>query len=224
MLDTYVNSRLIPLDKDPGVRPIGIGEVLRRIVGKVISRHAANEIKEAAGPLQTCAGHGAGAEAAIHSMKDIFEAEGTDAILLIDASNAFNRLNRAAAMHNIQITCPEISTYVINTYRQPSRLFITGGDEILSQEGTTQGDPLAMPWYSLSTTTIISHLHLNVSSVQQVWLADDAAGAGRVQQLHTWYTELTDVGKHHGYHVNGGKSWLICKNWQTRPKAYLETP
>ena len=51
MLDTYVNSRLIPLDKDPGVRPIGIGEVLRRIVGKVISRHAANEIKEAAGPL-----------------------------------------------------------------------------------------------------------------------------------------------------------------------------
>ena len=64
-------------------------------------RHAANEIKEAAGPLQTCAGHGAGAEAAIHSMKDIFEAEGTDAILLIDASNAFNRLNRAAAMHII---------------------------------------------------------------------------------------------------------------------------
>ena len=44
-------QRLIPLDKDPGVRPIGIGEVLRRIVGKVISRHAANEIKEAAGPL-----------------------------------------------------------------------------------------------------------------------------------------------------------------------------
>ena len=110
MLDTYLNSRLISLDKDPGVHPIGIGEVLRRIVGKVISRHAAKEIKEAAGPLQTCAVHGAGAEVAIHSMKYIFEAEGTDAILLIDASNAFNRLNRAAAMHNIQITCPEIST------------------------------------------------------------------------------------------------------------------
>ena len=55
------------------MRPIGIGEVLRRIVGNMISRHAADIIKEAAGPLQTCAGHGAGAEAAIHAMKDISE-------------------------------------------------------------------------------------------------------------------------------------------------------
>lgn len=39
--------RLIALDKTPGVRPIGVGEVLRRII----------DIKEAAGPLQLCAGH-----------------------------------------------------------------------------------------------------------------------------------------------------------------------
>ena len=140
MLDTYVNSRLILLKKDPGVRPIDIGEVLRSIVGKVISKHAADKTRK-----QTCADHGAGAEAAIHSMKDIFEDEGTDAILLIDTFNAFNRLNRTAAMLSIQFTCPKISTYIINTYRQPSRLFITGGDEILSQEGATQADSLAMP-------------------------------------------------------------------------------
>ena len=29
--------RLIPLDKNPGLRPIGIGEVLRRIIGKAVS-------------------------------------------------------------------------------------------------------------------------------------------------------------------------------------------
>ena len=40
----FVACRLIPLDKDPGVRPIGIGEVPRRIVAKAI--------KEASGPLQ----------------------------------------------------------------------------------------------------------------------------------------------------------------------------
>ena len=48
--------------------------------------------------------------------------EGTDELLLIDASNAFNHINRLAGMHNIRITCPEVSLY-INTYRYPSRLF-----------------------------------------------------------------------------------------------------
>ena len=98
----FTSSRLLALDKNPGVRPIGVGEVLRRIVGKTISNHCRQEIKDCAGPLQTCAGHGAGAESAIHAMRKIFQQEETDGVLLIDATNAFNCLNRAAAMHNIQ--------------------------------------------------------------------------------------------------------------------------
>ena len=31
-IQPYVACRLIPLNKNPGIRPIGIGEVLRRIV------------------------------------------------------------------------------------------------------------------------------------------------------------------------------------------------
>ena len=93
--------------------------------------------------LQTCAGHGAGAEAAIHAMRSIFEQEETDAVLLIDARNAFNCLNRNVALHNIQIiqiTCPIVAMYLVNTYRKPAKLFIAGGETILSKEGTTQGD------------------------------------------------------------------------------------
>ena len=145
-------------------------------------------------------------------MKEIFETEGTDAVLLIDASNAFNRLNRAVAMSNVWITCPEIATYITNTYRKPARLFIAGGKEILSQEGTTQGDPLAMAWYSLSTTTIIEYLNQNVEKVSQVWLADDATGGGKIRNLKEWFTELSCNGKPYGYFVNGSKSWLICKS------------
>ena len=33
-LEAFTSGRLIPLDKNPGIRPIGVGEVLRRIVGK----------------------------------------------------------------------------------------------------------------------------------------------------------------------------------------------
>ena len=73
-LEGYTSCRLIPLDKDPGntniqIRPIGVGEVMRRIIGKTISWSLSGEIQEAAGPLQVSTGLKAGAEAAIHSMK-----------------------------------------------------------------------------------------------------------------------------------------------------------
>ena len=91
-------------------------------------------------------------------MHTIFESDDTDAVLLIDASNAFNALNRAAALHNIRILCPIIAIYAINTYRQPARLFVIGGKEIVSAEGTTQGDPLAMGLYGLSIQPLTSSL------------------------------------------------------------------
>ena len=76
----------------------------------------------AAGLLQNCIGYSAGAEVAIHAMAQILDDDRTDEIPLVDASN-------------IQITCPEISMYIINTYRSPSRLFTCGGVEILSPGG-----------------------------------------------------------------------------------------
>ena len=212
LVESYVACRLIPLNKNPGIRPIGVGEVLRRIVGKAVTWTLKEVFCESAGPLQTCAGHQAGAEAAIHGLKAVFEDKGTDASLLVDASNAFNRMNRLVGMHNIRITCPEVSTYIINTYRSPSRLFITGGGEILSQEGTTQGDPLAMPWYAINTRTLIDRLRMIVSDVKQAWLADDSAGGGSLRNLHEWFLQLSSEGEKYGYYVNGSKSWLIVKN------------
>ena len=40
----------------------------------------------------------------------------------------------------------------------PARLLVAGGEKIQSKEATTQGEPLAMPWYSLATTTMICYL------------------------------------------------------------------
>lgn len=75
---------------------------MRRIVGKAISWCLRDDIQEAAGPLQVSAGLKGGAEAAIHAMKEIYKLETTDAVILVDAANAFNRLNRAVALHNVQ--------------------------------------------------------------------------------------------------------------------------
>ena len=57
---------------------------------------------------------------------------------------------------------------------KPSRLFITGGKEISSNEGTTQRDPIAMGMYALGLmpllTSIISN---NTGNLIQVAFADD---------------------------------------------------
>ena len=123
-IEPIVASRLIPLDKgNDEVRPIGVGEVIRRIIGKCVTRVAKQDVINASWAMQVCSGQKSGREAAIHAMRNIFEADETDAALLVDASNAFNSLNRAAALNNIRVLCPLIATYVTKTYRVPARLF-----------------------------------------------------------------------------------------------------
>ena len=157
------------------MRPIGILEVPRRIIAKAILKAIGEDVKLAAGPLQTCAGHEAGCEAAIYAMKEVEQMDETEAMLLVDATNALNMLNRKAALHNISIICPAISTVLENTYTKPVRLFVVGGGEILSSEGTTQGDPLAMAMYALAITPLINSLR------QQV--PDDASSRGPIYEF-----------------------------------------
>ena len=49
LLKTFITSRLVSLDKNPGLRPTGVGEVLRRIAGKVIVK---DDVRKAFGNLQ----------------------------------------------------------------------------------------------------------------------------------------------------------------------------
>lgn len=117
-------SCLIALDKCPGVRPIGVGETVRHIISKAILSIIGPDIQEAAGAFQLCAGHEAGCETAVHAMRKIFLEDETEAILQIDATNAFNSLNRQATLHNIRRLCPPFATVLINTYREHTELFI----------------------------------------------------------------------------------------------------
>ena len=207
--------RLIPLDKNPGIRPIGIGEVPRRIIAKSVLRVVREDIQEAVGPLQTCAGYEtgyeAGCEAAVHALNQMMESEETEALLLVDATNAFNTLNRQAALHNIQVICPVISTILNNTYKAPVRMFVAGGGEIASREGTTQGDPLAMAMYALAITPLIKRLKEQVPTASQVWFADDSSAAGRLVALRNWWQHLMILGPEFGYFPNAGKTTVVVK-------------
>ena len=229
----YSACRLIPLDKEPGsdelkIRPIGIGEVLRRIVGKALMRHLKPEIIESAGPTQTSSGVAGGTEAAIHAMREIFDDHETEAMIFVDADNAFNSLNREASLQNMPVICPEFSTYLINTYRQPARLYINGsnGSYILSEEGSTQGDNCAMGMYGCSTRPLIDYLgresHYESAGVQkakQVWYADDSSAAGKMESVFVWWKELCSNGPLLGYYPSPSKCWLVVKDQAAFEKA-----
>jgi hypothetical protein len=141
-------------------------------------------------------------------MKTTFQHAETDALLLVDADNAFIRQNRQLSLRHIQIICPPPSIYAINCYRQSSRLFIPGGAELSSTEGTTQGDPLAMPFYVLSVVPLIRQLR---GDFTQAWYADDAQAAGRLMAIREWWNPIIEKGPAYGYHANPTKTILVMK-------------
>ena len=204
----FVAGRLIPLDKQPGVRPIGIGEIPRRIVSSATVSLLNPGLVAATAPLQTCAGLPGGIEASIHAMRRIFNDEETEAILLVDARNAFNAMNRQAALHNIQYSCPELSTFLHNIYGCQAELFLPNSDEtILSEEGTTQGGPESMGFYATSMIP----LSTKSAGVKKLFYADDGSGGAKLDCLKVWWDSLKREGPPLGYFPYPLKSWLITK-------------
>ena len=102
-----------------------------------------------------CVGVPSACEGAVHAMRRMYENGETEAILMVDASNAFNSLKRIAALHNMQSLCPPLARVFLNTYGKPIRLVVSGGGKVLSREGTCQGDPLATAIYVVSTVPLI---------------------------------------------------------------------
>ena len=148
-------------------------------MAKTILRIAQTNIQRAVGSLQLCAGQKAACEAGIHAVRSIFNDEGTEAFLLVDATNAFNALNRQVVLRNVLILCPILAPFLINTYHSPSKLFIEGV-HILLQEGTTQGDPLGMAMFVIGTLPLIRQIQ---AGVRQSWYANDATAGGTLAAL-----------------------------------------
>ena len=103
---------------------------------------------------------------------------------------------------------PFLCSHFDNTYRSAAGLFIAG-DTLLSEEGTTQGNPLAMPMYALATLPLIKHIS---GGVTQIWCADDAFAYGSISQLQQWWENFQQVGPGFCYNVNPTKSWLVTKS------------
>ena len=85
--------------KDGGVRPIAVGETLRRLVSKCCCHASKSSAAAFLSPLQVGVGVPGGCEAVLHAVATVIDRSGHDSdmvMLKIDFTNAFNCINRAA--------------------------------------------------------------------------------------------------------------------------------
>ena len=125
----YISTRLTALDKFPSVRPKRTREVLGRTIGRTIIK-----IRWRSATMY-------GSEVAYNLF-----IEHRFGVLLIDAKNAFTTLNRGLALGNIKKLWSSLYTFICNSYREPSKVFINK-QTVFSQEGTTHGKALAISMY-----------------------------------------------------------------------------
>ena len=59
-----------------------------------------------------CLGQKCSIEYAMRTQRDQYSKTSADAVLLIDAKNAFNCLNLKLALKNIEFTCPSLLTAI----------------------------------------------------------------------------------------------------------------
>ena len=106
---SLMSGRLTSLDKQPGIRPVGVGETWRRLMEKWLLQVTGPEVKAACSTSQLDVGVEAEIEGAIHSMRVIWEEhslKGDWGFLLIEARNSFNEENRTDMLCSIQNELP----------------------------------------------------------------------------------------------------------------------
>ena len=95
--------------KNLGLCLIGIGKNYVGEQAKSLGLIFEKGLVSSVGSLEVCAGYEAGRESTIHATHKIYKEEESEAILLVDASNAFTSVNRKTVLHNIEIICPPIA-------------------------------------------------------------------------------------------------------------------
>ena len=114
-------------------------------------------------------------------------------------------------LHNIRIIYPIIATYVINSHSCEARLFKSGGEGITSAEGTTQGDPTAMPIYALGSLPLFNIT--TTDNTKYSAYANDIICVGKLKHILTWWNKLNTFGPKIGYFP---KARLITVNCEAR--------
>ena len=154
-------ASLFALDKkDGGIRPIAVGEILRRLVGKVLCKTVQDSATDYFWPHQVGVACSQGTECAVHVVNQWVARNATTAnrvVLKLDFANAFNTVDRAAALAELRNNFPQLSRWAQWLYGHHSHLFF--GERLLaSQTGVQQGDPICPLLFSCAIHPLVRRI------------------------------------------------------------------
>lgn len=191
--------------KDGGIRPIAVGNTIRRITAKICCQYYRDSLGATLRPTQLGFGTKGGCEAAVHATRTyINNNAGTSKVLLkIDFRNAFNTLERDIILECFKAQAPKMYKYMWQCYAKPSLLFF-GDKTINSQVGAQQGDPAGPLAFCLGVHPITTDL----KSELNLWYLDDGTIAGEPDTVLDDLNNIIDNCKHLGLQINPSKCEL----------------
>ena len=155
MMEAHLSSRLIALRKqNGGVRPVACGSVLRRIAGKGACKAMKSKLQAACGDFQYGVGRSAGTETVHKTLTVLAAARPQAAFLSLDATNAFNSLDRNVICREVLKRTPELGPTAAAWYKSPAVHNWWDRDgthyEIRAERGVDQGCPLSPAVFSMA--------------------------------------------------------------------------
>jgi hypothetical protein len=201
------SASLVPLHKKDSIsiRPIAVGEILRRLVSKCCVQAVTTIAATYLQPLQLGVGVPHGAESILHSLnRAIREELPPDTVLaLLDFKNAFNMIDRQKFLSEVHFRYPQIFAWVQYSYGTSATLF-TGEDVIYARRGVQQGDPLGPLLFALAIHPLLIRLK-SKCDLAAAYL-DDITLQGSSEQVRE-AIELVEIeGPSYGVHLSPAKT------------------
>lgn len=239
----WTRSRLVAIRK-PGadkkaLRPIAMGEILYRFLGRSVARHVATAVGETLCPLQVGVGMPGGVEIIAHAATMVYESMikqkhdepdlvfgDRTAILTLDGTNAFNRIGRGTMFRQVLASGLGLTNIFRWGYGKESALCNSDGDQItISATGVRQGDPLSGIYYAIGFQPLLTAIAEKECLADCTVMAyfDDITITGPVCQLTDAYKYIHQYGPLFGYHVNCRKSYMLFADRPTDRKKDLRS-